>query len=97
MMPTRRRHMDLRGRRQDLGATIKGMAAGLGMSVADVLDIEKGVAMDAELRTTPRGSPGWKPGPPGRENARCKPPTEKGVDSIRDCYLPSSTPSEDRL
>jgi hypothetical protein len=45
-MPTRRRHMDLRGRRQDLGATIKEMAAGLSMSVADVLDIEKGVAMD---------------------------------------------------
>jgi hypothetical protein len=28
LMPTRRRHMDLRGRRQDLGATIREMEAG---------------------------------------------------------------------
>ena len=28
LMPTRRRHMDWRGRRQDLGATIKEMEAG---------------------------------------------------------------------
>jgi hypothetical protein len=64
------------------------MAAGLGMSVVDVLDIENDVAMDAELRTTPRGPPGWKPGPPGSENARCEPPTEKPVVLTRDYYLP---------
>ena len=39
--------MDLRGRRGDLGASIKEMAADLGMSVPDILDIEKGVAMDS--------------------------------------------------
>jgi hypothetical protein len=89
--------MDLRGRRQDLGAIIEEMAAGLGMSVVDVLDIENDVAMDAELRTTPRGPPGWKPGPPGSENARCEPPTEKPVVLTRDYYLPSSTSSDDRL
>ena len=45
-MPARRRHMDLRGRRQDLGATVKEMAAGLSMSIADVADIENGTAAD---------------------------------------------------
>lgn len=49
LIPTRRRRTDLRGRRRDLGASIKEMAAGLGMSVADILDIEKGVAMDSRV------------------------------------------------
>lgn len=33
----------------------------------------------------------------GLENARCKQPIEKRVDSIRDYYLPPSTSSEDWL
>jgi transcriptional regulator with XRE-family HTH domain len=41
-MPSRRRHTDLRGRRQDLGVTVNEMAAGLGMSICDIVDIEKG-------------------------------------------------------
>jgi transcriptional regulator with XRE-family HTH domain len=41
-MPSRRRHTDLRGRRQDLGVTVKEMAVGLGMSIGDIVDIEKG-------------------------------------------------------
>jgi hypothetical protein len=49
LIPTRRRHTDSQGRRRDLGASIKEMAAGLGMSVADILDIEKGVAMDSRV------------------------------------------------
>lgn len=46
MMPVRRQHIDLRGRRQDLGATVKEMAAGLDMSIADIVAIEKGTAGD---------------------------------------------------
>jgi transcriptional regulator with XRE-family HTH domain len=43
-MPSRRQHTDLRGRRQDLGVSIKEMATGLGMSIGDIVDIEKGAA-----------------------------------------------------
>ena len=45
-MPAHRRHMDLRGRRPDVGATVKEMAVGLSMSIADVADIEEGTAAD---------------------------------------------------
>jgi hypothetical protein len=48
-MPVRRRVMDLRGRRQDLGATVKEMSLGLGMSIADILSIEKGTAEDQRV------------------------------------------------
>jgi hypothetical protein len=44
MMPARRRHTDLRGRREDLGVTVKEMATGLGMSIGDIEDIEMGAA-----------------------------------------------------
>ena len=57
LMPIRRRHMDLRGLRQDLGASIKEMAAGLGMSVADTAAFIKdeavlwaGVIRDAKVQ-----------------------------------------------
>jgi hypothetical protein len=46
LMPVRRRVMDLRGRRQDIGATVKQMAAGLGMRTSDILNIESGIAAD---------------------------------------------------
>ena len=38
--------MDLRGRRQDLGATVKEMAAGLNMSIADITNVERGTSAD---------------------------------------------------
>ena len=43
-MPPRRRQIDLQGRRRDLGAIVKAMANGLGMSVSDVVEIEGGAA-----------------------------------------------------
>jgi hypothetical protein len=45
-MPVHRRAMDLRGRREDFGATMKEMSLGLGMSIAEILNIEKGAAGD---------------------------------------------------
>jgi hypothetical protein len=41
-MPVRRPQSDLRGRRQDLGVSVKEMATGLDMSIADIVDIEEG-------------------------------------------------------
>jgi hypothetical protein len=44
LMPVRRRAMDLRGRRHDLGVTVKEMSVGLGMSTAEISSIERGAA-----------------------------------------------------
>jgi hypothetical protein len=41
--------MDLQGRRRDLGATLKAMANGLGMSAADIVEIERGNAADPRM------------------------------------------------
>ena len=47
-MPTQRRQMDLAGRRRDLGASVKAMAHGLGLTVAEVVAIESGAVADAK-------------------------------------------------
>jgi len=54
-MPVRRRVMNLQGRRQDLGATVKQMAAGLGMGAAEIVSIEKGRPLTAAPIVTPLG------------------------------------------
>ena len=43
-MPVQRLSSNLEGRRKDLGASIRQMAAGLGITVADVREIEGGNA-----------------------------------------------------
>lgn len=48
-MPRHRRQMDLSGRRLDLGASVKAMANGLGMTVADIVGIERNGAADSRL------------------------------------------------
>ena len=48
-MTVRRHQMNLRGRRRELGATIRGMANGLGLTVADVVAIERNGTSDTRV------------------------------------------------
>ena len=73
------------------------MAADLGMSVADILDIEKGVAMDSRATHGAVWLTRMETWSAGKREHALQAANRQGVKSIRDGYLPTSTSSGDRL
>ena len=64
-MPARRHSADLRGRRQDLGISVRDMAAGLGLGLGRLLSMEDGTASEEDktfYRTWLSRIEGWPAG-----------------------------------
>jgi hypothetical protein len=64
-MPPHRHSADLRGRRQDLGISIRDMADGLGIGLGRLLSVEDGTASEDDktfYRTWLSSIEGWSAG-----------------------------------
>jgi hypothetical protein len=64
-MSSRRHSADLRGRRQDLGISVRDMAAGLGIGMGRLLTMEDGTATEEDrtfYRTWLSRIEGWSAG-----------------------------------
>ena len=64
-MPPHRHSADLRGRRQDLGISVRDMAAGLGIGLGRLLSMEDGTASEEDkafYRTWLSRIEGWSAG-----------------------------------